>query len=270
MMTDALQIELQFQIKSQNAGYFVSRGRGVHPDRLLESYELIVVHQGEIHIREAETDFCIHAGESLILEPGLRHKGTRIFSPDLRFYWIHFEVDEARKSELGVPKTCTLVRPHRMEELFRRFLDDQEAGELHPSQASLFVMQMLLQIATQRDSQPPLRISSLANRVEQYITTNYHQPICTTTIARMFNYNADYLGRVYRQAFGQTVTDAIHLRRSRQARSLLLGSDANISEIAVECGYDDVGYFRRIFRRFEDMSPSAYRKLHSRVHVNTH
>ena len=86
----------------------------------------------------------------------------------------------------------------------------------------------------------------------------------------MFNYNADYLGRVYRQAFGRTLTDAIHLRRFRQAQSLLLESDANISEIAAECGYDDVGYFRRIYKRFEGMPPSAYRKLHSRVHVNTH
>jgi YesN/AraC family two-component response regulator len=237
---------------------------------VLESYELIVVHRGEIHIREGETDFCIHAGQSLILEPGSRHVGTQAFAPDLRFYWIHFEVAEARESALSVPKTCTLVRPHRMEELFRRFLDDQEAGDLRPPQASLFVMQMLLEIAAQWGAQSSLPSSSLANRTEQHIITHYHQAISTATIAREFKYNADYLGRVYRQAFGRTVTDAIHLRRTRQARSLLLGSDANISEIAFECGYGDEGYFRRIFKRFESMSPSAYRKLHSRVHVNTH
>jgi AraC-like DNA-binding protein len=41
-----------------------------------------------------------------------------------------------------------------------------------------------------------------------------------------------------------------------------------VDEVARRCGFEDPGYFRRIFRRHEQMSPRAYRHLYGRVHVN--
>lgn len=48
-----------------------------------------------------------------------------------------------------------------------------------------------------------------------------------------------------------------------------MDSHLNIDEIAGECGFDDATYFRRVFKRLADMPPSAFRKLHSKIHVNS-
>ena len=62
---------------------------------------------------------------------------------------------------------------------------------------------------------------------------------------------------------------AIHQRRMRNAKRLLAEGHESIEEVARRCGFDDCGYFRRIFKRTEGMTPVAFRRLHVRVHVNT-
>lgn len=48
-----------------------------------------------------------------------------------------------------------------------------------------------------------------------------------------------------------------------------MNSEMTIEQIAQWCGYSDPYYFRRIFRRYTETSPSTYRSLFARVRVNT-
>jgi AraC-like DNA-binding protein len=43
------------------------------------------------------------------------------------------------------------------------------------------------------------------------------------------------------------------------ASRLLLSSSDNILEIAAECGYDNLSYFNRLFKKKYGVTPSAYR-----------
>jgi AraC-like DNA-binding protein len=42
-----------------------------------------------------------------------------------------------------------------------------------------------------------------------------------------------------------------------------------IAQVAYACGFEDSGYFRRLFKKSKGMTPNAFRRLHVRVHVNT-
>jgi AraC-like DNA-binding protein len=268
-------------LKVQNGGYFMSRGRGIHPRRVIQSYELIFVNRGEMHIRELKTDFVVREGQTLILWPDRLHEGTQPFPPDLGFYWIHFELKPAPAARgaagsvgtLHIPQLATLERPSRMEEVFRRYLEDQEAGRFGPIQKSLYMTWMLAEISERapapREEQAVEDLPRFATRIDQHLKTHFHERIRTATVAKALQSNPDYLGRVYARAYGVSVTEAIHQYRLKHARSLLLDSDARISEVAYDCGFSDEGYFRRVFRRAEGMTPSEYRKLHGRMHVNT-
>ena len=89
-------------------------------------------------------------------------------------------------------------------------------------------------------------------------------------IASELGYNADYIGRIFRQIYGHTITEAIHRRRVHHSCRMLLDSDMTIEEIARACGFSDADYFRRIFRRYKHITPVAFRKVNTRVYVNTH
>lgn len=262
-----------------NAGLFVSRGKGMHPDRTIDSHELIFVKRGRLGMAERERRFALEAGQTLLLWPGRRHYGTIPYPPDLSFYWIHFRLPRetrsagagARGQALAIPQTGRPARPDRLTELFHQFLDDQESGALQPQQAAWLIRLMLSEAARGTSAAAPDAPSAavLAERVDAYLAVHANGPISTSTIAEALRCNPDYLGRVYRKVRGYTLTDGLHRRRVREARGLLIDGKLNVDEIARECGFEDAGYFRRIFKRQVGLTPLAFRRLHARAHVNS-
>jgi AraC-like ligand binding domain len=148
-MEGALHLGMQLPIQASNAGLFVSRGQGRHPDRIINSFELILVKDGVLSLEEEGQRFDVQAGESLILWPKRRHRGIADFPPDLSFYWLHFGIRDRARAEhkIDVPQHARLARPDHLTTLFRRLLDDQETLRLQPLSASLTVMLMLLEVA---------------------------------------------------------------------------------------------------------------------------
>lgn len=276
MELDSLRLQIGLALQAHNGGLFLSRGEGVHPDRRITSYELIFVRKGTLSIQEEERAFEVSAGQSLILWPRRRHWGTAPFVPDLSFYWIHFSLEQSATrpdvQELTIPQYVTVSRPDHMTELFRRFLDDQESGALDTTSAALWLMLMLCEVARSRPAHGARESAStrLAGRAEAFIRTHFHQALSPSSVADMLGCNANYLSRIFHEVYGQTLTEMIHLCRLRYARQLLLDDDRNIDEIARACGFSDTGYFRRLFKRHEGITPLAFRRLYSRLHTNTH
>jgi AraC-like DNA-binding protein len=283
--TDTLQLRTNFPLKTQKAGLFISRGVAMHPTRVIESHELIFVKQGELDMWEDGQTFHLEAGQTLHLFPGRQHGSIKPMPPGLKFYWLHFEIedrsgdDRQGKDEgdefaptIKVPQVAYIPQAERLERLFRTFLDDQETGLLHPYAANLLTMLMLIEVAQAAEVRPdqPEDLNVVATWAHTYIRLNYDRPITTSKVSEALGYNADYLGRIYRQVYGCTLTEAIHRRRVGMACEYLLDSNLTIEQIAQKCGFMDTNYFRRIFRRYMQISPGNYREEYSHMHINTH
>jgi AraC-like DNA-binding protein len=280
---EPLQLNFSHPIRAQNAGLFVSRGNALHPTRIISSHELIFVKQGIFELFEDDQDFQLEAGSTLHLWPGKKHGGLTPMLPDLRFYWIHFEVSvpsangehgwiDQAISSIKIPQFIKLSQPETLERLFRIFLEEQETGHLTPHAANLLIMLMLVEIAqsSEREANTPTVANTVAIQAHNYIRMNFDRPITTSVIAEVLGYNQDYLGRIYHHIYGCTLTEAIHRRRIHIACRYLVEDQLAIDEVALKCGYSDPDYFRRVFRRYMQASPSNYRKAHSRIHINTH
>ena len=63
-------------VRMLNAGRFVSRGRGRHGTRVIDSYELIYVDAGKLEMFEAGRTFRLSAGEWLLLRRRQRCGGA--------------------------------------------------------------------------------------------------------------------------------------------------------------------------------------------------
>jgi hypothetical protein len=123
-----LELSIALPIKVQNGGLFISRGVGRHPARKLTSWEIIFVEKGTLTILEENTLFEVKAGESLLLWPNRRHVGVEDFPADLKFYWLHFEVENAGQntSPLAIEQHCSVRDAQYVISLFRQFLSEQE------------------------------------------------------------------------------------------------------------------------------------------------
>ncbi len=271
----ALNLTIPHCLVAHNAGLFVSSGFGIHPNRVIDSHELIFVRSGRLGMTEGEQTFIVSEGETLLLWPGRRHWGTLPYEADLSFYWIHFNLPPAswRNDEISllkIPRHARPARKERLAELFHRFLDDQESGEQSEDEARLLVSLMLLE--TRRsvflNTSTGSSDDSLAARADRFIATHFRNGIHAGDVAKAINANPDYVGRVYRRVYRRTLSEAIHRHQLMEARVMLRDSSQSMEEVAMSCGFGGSRYFRKKFTEQEGMSPRAYRKLYSRVHVN--
>jgi AraC-like DNA-binding protein len=281
-MDSNLYLRTYCPIRAQNAGLLISRGTAMHPTRVIATHELIFVRQGELDMWEEDQVFHLEAGQTLHLFPGRQHGSTRSMPAGLKFYWIHFEVEEeTRKVRAGdefvpplkLPQMATIQQPERLERLFCSFLDDQETGMLHQHSANFLTMMMLIEITQAVEEKTVNPGDSYANvvatRAHTHIRINYDRPITAGKVAEAVGYNADYLGRIYRNMYGCTLTEAIHRRRIGKACDFLLDKNLTIEQIAPMCGFTDPDYFRRVFRRYMQVAPGDYRNEFAHMHVNT-
>lgn len=266
-------------IEPLNAGFFVSPGHGMHARRLLDSYELIFVTQGHLDLFQGRSEYHLGPNDALLLEPGRMHGGLRPYEAGLKFYWVHFRVRENTGDGLmvEVPIRTRVGDPELVAELFCSFISDQEAGALDARSAAELIALMLCSVSRGEGGELGRRhqargdAATLAAVVDDYIDHNFKRRISTATIAREMRFNPDYLQRVYRYHAGSSIVHALHERRIRAAREQLRGArNKNINEIALACGYNDPGYFRRIFKRFTGLTPKQYRSMFVQSHINAH
>lgn len=275
-MTDAiLSLPLHLALNGSNGGLFISRGVGQHPRRVIDSFELLYVKRGTLGIEEAGHEFNVGPEETLLLWPGREHGGTLPFPADLQFFWAHFTLAELdgmpAALALEVPQHARVGRPEQMTSLFRRLLNEQELLGERQIPMSLMLMLILWEVTNSHavGSAQDSSAAVLATRADALIRTGFHGTISASTIASKLRCNPDYLGRVFRNFYRCTLTEAIQTRRIRHATTLLTEGTASIEAVAAQSGFDDTGYFRRIFKRATGMTPKAYRHLHMRVHINT-
>lgn len=84
---------------------------------------------------------------------------------------------------------------------------------------------------------------------------------CTAThLAVQLRLSERTLHRRLKALTGEAPKAFITRTRLEMAKTLLDAPGASIKRVALQCGYEDEGSFRRAFGRFAGMSPSAYRQ----------
>jgi AraC-like DNA-binding protein len=88
----------------------------------------------------------------------------------------------------------------------------------------------------------------------EYITSHFQDPaLSVSRIAQDLGISRRYLQRLF-EGTGPSLTEHVNELRLERAFALLAcGDDRRVSDIALEVGFSDVGYFNRLFRsRFGD------------------
>lgn len=95
-------------------------------------------------------------------------------------------------------------------------------------------------------------------KILDYIERNYSQDLKLETIATLFNYNSDYLGKKIRLNTGKyfnTYLDTIRVEKAKQ----LLKEGYKVYQVAQKTGFKDITYFYKKFKFYVGVSPSDFK-----------
>ena len=95
------------------------------------------------------------------------------------------------------------------------------------------------------------------------IEGNLSGDVTLSHLASELNVNSSYLSALFRKETGVTLTDYIAQRRISHARHLLEDTRLQVQTIGQLCGFEDVHYFSKIFKRLTGMTPKQYRQSHT-------
>lgn len=98
------------------------------------------------------------------------------------------------------------------------------------------------------------------SEIVSYIALNYTSKICVDDIAKFCLCSASHINHTFKKISGKSISRYTNELRIKKAKSLLKNTDLSISEIAAEVGFSETNYFTNTFKKYENISPSQYRK----------
>lgn len=94
----------------------------------------------------------------------------------------------------------------------------------------------------------------------RYLNDNYKEKIRLSELCFLFGTNKTTLCNRFRSFSGETVISYINKLRIKKAKKLMRSGNYNLTEISAIVGFSSVHYFSRIFKQYENQSPTSYIK----------
>lgn len=94
----------------------------------------------------------------------------------------------------------------------------------------------------------------------QYIRNNLQKRISVDDLARKTYMSRSVFYQAFRGSFGLTPLEYIQRERIAHAKAMMADQRLSITEICYESGFNNLNYFIRLFKRFEGITPSVYKK----------
>ena len=100
----------------------------------------------------------------------------------------------------------------------------------------------------------------MIKQILQYIQENYARNLTLCGLAAYFHMSEGQFCRFLKSQIGITAIEYLNYYRIGVACDMLKEDVLSISEIATECGYNNISYFNRTFRRYMHCTPGEYQK----------
>jgi len=97
-------------------------------------------------------------------------------------------------------------------------------------------------------------------RCQTWIADHYAEAAPVAAMVKLAGLPERSFKRRFQQATGMSPLEYVHTLRLEEAKQMLEATDAPIESIALEVGYEDAGFFARLFRRHVELTPGQYRK----------
>lgn len=104
-------------------------------------------------------------------------------------------------------------------------------------------------------------VDARLGRVLNYIYDNLTEDVNFDDAVKLACMTPSAFSRFFRQSTTLTFTEFLNRLRISNACRQLIKTDASVTKVAADCGYDNLSYFNRQFKRLMGRSPREFRLL---------
>ncbi|MCR5773837.1 MAG: response regulator [Lachnospiraceae bacterium] len=110
------------------------------------------------------------------------------------------------------------------------------------------------------EKKKPVGTDAVVSEAKEYIKEHFSDELSLDETARRVNISPYYFSRIFKDTTGKSFIEYLTEYRISKAREYLTNPSYSIKEVCSKCGYSDPNYFSRIFKKYEGVTPTEYRK----------
>ena len=236
---------------------------------VVKSYSAVVDHE----------DYEVLPGEILLIPSGVVHE---LFAPDEGQRYIIMIDQEAIYALEGLDHAqhcfypCVHIRADRdgdildsLKECLWQAIGEHEKNDLLCQGAvtawiHLFLIRLgrwLLLRPNDNQNEHRHQMNETFLDVYAYITAHCSEKITLEDMAAYSGYSKYHFARIFKEYSGMSFYEFYMQQRMMLCRQLLADMDVPVTEVALRSGFGSIATFNRVFKQYEGVTPTQYRKL---------
>lgn len=245
--------------------------------------EFFYLEEGEISFFIEEQSYVLRAGDAMFVPPNLVHHADKAEGVACRYSALVFSLDWL-SGYLGGEGNLyvNFLLDHRYEtaqiyrreeeanaETLRRLSKFKEYAELPIQEYELRLLGELMIGAQEifnavskemryNEKTDAARLG--VQRGIDYVMSHYGEEVTLDALVESSGYSESHFCHRFKEVTGYTPFAYLNRVRVIKAAELLFTTRDKITQIAGSCGFDNISYFNRVFRKQMGMAPGEYRR----------
>ncbi|MDR1540741.1 MAG: AraC family transcriptional regulator [Clostridiales bacterium] len=251
-------------------------------------YEIIFMEFGCAEFNADGEEILLEAGNALLISPGAIHsccelkRGTFSYTSllfaesfifpdqkDMAYQKYILPLHTARKrlpAFIAPSAKCGSQALALIKEAIACEQSKQFGYELELKIKLLSLFNLFLKENALEDA--PVRKSGIESRIKESIAfmhDNFQKELKISEIAESLHICTEYFIRSFKALVGKTPKEYLIEYRLNHVLSLMLTEDGTITSMATRCGFDDMCYFSRCFKKNFGISAQVFKKSYSDI-----
>ncbi|WP_407887216.1 AraC family transcriptional regulator [Levilactobacillus sp. N40-8-2] len=246
------------------------------------AFELMYIVSGTQRTTSEIGELVTHAGEFIIIPPGIRHNNFVVGDQSLDYFAIHFNLDDPSfKYMLTREYANQIVRPDWAvyedlktctTQLITLFSNKYGlTDKLNIEMTTIKLMMILLEaVQTQAqfsfDETNPdqfLLCTKLASDLKQQVDNQIYYGehpthISIAAVARRYNISQSYALELFKKYYGESPQSYLITLKLEVGKKLLRQPKMQVKQVAERLAYADTSHFGREFKKHFGLSPREY------------
>ena len=232
-----------------------------------EAIEFVYVLDGSLEFNQNSHIFRAEKGDLVIVNSAIVHS-FKPLEEGANYYFLVADDKFFKTNNLYGENTIFDIKVNTEEarRLFNEIIRETEKGDEYSTISTLSVLMSLFIYLNRHHSESkenaPIferkKITMVRNTLV-YLQENYKEKLTVESIADALHFSKSYLSHAFKEITHTSLVSYINLLRCQNARVLMLNG-SSVAEAAMECGFSEISYFTRVFKKTLGMLPSQVRE----------
>lgn len=243
-----------------------------------KEFELIRILSGGFNIHLGNMGYYLSKGDIMLIECGILHRGE----PENCIYeCLVFDLNMLRRRQndkvnlliapiINGNNSINCIIPERGDNVYNSaislFSTASKKDEFYEIEIQSIILHLFFELYKKgyisgiSKNPQNLKKNQTVIRLLDWIEENYTENITLSTLSEISNLSEKYICRIFREYTSKTPVSYINELRIEVACHEMSANSKSVTEAAFSCGFNDLSYFSKLFKRYKGVNPKQFKK----------